>query len=277
MNWYFIRICFSLILVFTYLYAEETDIRKLIDEMPKMDREDLEFVFSELVRDHFAYTLFGDKPISLSGHFVVIPWENVIEHVSPSDAIFWKKWKTWEKYQHQFKFKNYLMIKENRKSKLYKITTIYLINKNEFIRTIKRHSLLFESVLGHKIIPEQMLNDIEYRKISFSETIQNNEMLLGILLGYGKHNSSLYSKKERDYFNSPLLSMTALEHSTIKLEACGDYGFYPFLINSVYFSGDLSHPETKFLQKKYRQQRSKISGIYNYGDFLEITLSKLIS
>lgn len=71
------------------------------------------------------------------------------------------------------------------------------------------------------------------------------------------------------------LSESSLRNSSIKLKGCGDYNYYPLTIGSIYFVGDITHPETKALQNKYRELRGKISEIYNNGDFLEITLSKL--
>jgi hypothetical protein len=266
---------FVIFFIFISYSLQGTNVSTILQEIPDKDRQEICSLFSFLVKeDHFAYTLFGDKAVSISGHFTLTPWENTLERIQ-SDAIFWKKWQTWEKYKNLFTFKNYLVLNENHPSKNLQVSHIIIINKKAFLKTVYQHLPLFESILGHKIVPEQLLSNIESGKASFRNSISNNEMLWGILLGYGKHNAILYNRRERDYFNNAVLSSPALEYSTIKLKGCGDYGYYPFLIGSVYFVGDLDHAETVALRQKYRKLRGEISAIYAKGDFLEITLSKL--
>ncbi|WP_154017895.1 hypothetical protein [Candidatus Protochlamydia phocaeensis] len=46
-----------------------------------------------------------------------------------------------------------------------------------------------------------------------------------------------------------------MQKSSIKLEPCGDYHYSPLTMGSVYFVGDLNHPETIELTQKYQHQR----------------------
>lgn len=257
-----------LFIVFTSL--EGTNIRKFLYEISSEDRSALCSLFSSLIEDHFAYTLFGDKPVSLSAHFVLTPWENTIEKVS-SDGLFWKKWQIFQSYRNRLPLKNFILIQEPSKTKNWQISNVILINKRAFIEIVKSHLKIFEGVLGKKINPQKMLKSIEDGKISLVDSINNNQMLWGILLGYGSHNAALYNKQDREYLN--LGDFT--KYSQINLEPIGDYHYSPLRIGSVYFAGDLEHPQTKALQQKYQKLRGKISAIYAKGDFLEITLSKL--
>ncbi len=43
-----------------------------------------------------------------------------------------------------------------------------------------------------------------------------------------------------------------------------------------YFATDLEHEQTIILQKKYQKQRQFISQHYKNGDFLELTLLRLM-
>lgn len=267
---------FFLFFFIVAMSLEGTNCKKILEEIPPEDRSTLSSFFTSLIDDQFAYTLFGDKPVSLAARFMLTPWENTIEGIQCSGA-FWKKWKVWEQYKHLFHLKNFLIIKEPSKSKNFKILNILIINKIEFVNIIKRYLALFESVLERKIIPEEMLKDIESNKLSFIDSINDNQMLWGILLGYGKHNAILYNQRERNYLDCLSLSDQAMKHSLIKLETFGDYFYSPLVIGSVHFSADPEHPETKILEKKYRQLRGKISAIYAQGDFLEITLFQLTS
>lgn len=265
----------SFLLTFLFI-LRAIECASIADIIPE-DRESINHLFSLLIKEEqFGYTLFGDKPISLSGHFIITPWENIVEHINDQDGVFWKNWRIWEKYQHLFPLKNFILINEtSRKNK--NISHIILINKKEFIRIINQNHRLFEIILGCQISPQDMLKKIESREMTFIDSINDHQGLWGLLLGYGKHNSMLYNQRERSYFDCLALSDAALKHSSIKLESCGDYHYSPLIIGSVYFAGDTDDSETRTLQEKYRELRGKISKTYTRGDFLEITLSKLTS
>jgi hypothetical protein len=50
------------------------NIQACLANIPSQSREELNSLFSTILgRDQGAYTLFGDKPISLSGDFILTP------------------------------------------------------------------------------------------------------------------------------------------------------------------------------------------------------------
>ena len=138
------------------------------------------------------------------------------------------------------------------------------------------------------------MNQIEKEK-KFSPVIKDNQMLWGILLGYGVHNAKLYYKRDKleQFINSEILPKIPekkpiptknfssieeeYEYLNSKLQLFGEHIYSPLLVRTLHFVADLEHSETKTLKKKYRDLRGKISAIYAKGDFLEITLSKLTS
>ncbi len=239
-----------------------------LSRIPLEDRVRLESLFYKIFNeDHGAYALFGDKPVALSSYFKVTPWENIIELgiLRANDETFNRKWKTWEKYRHLFKIKDFILIKED--SKLIDINNIIIINKENFIKAVNNNLSLFERILGHSFNPKEVLKNIESRKTTFVDSIENNQVLWGILLGYGKHNAILYSRWKR-----PIRNKSSLQYKSI-----GDYFYTPLIMNSVYFNGSPQHPESLELMEKYRKQRGDISSIYSQGNLLEISLSKLVS
>ena len=122
---------------------------------------------------------------------------------------------------------------------------IYVINKKKFIETITNNISLFEAIFHKKIDPEKLLDEIANEKKPFLTSIHHNEMLFGLLLGYGEHNASLYNKSRRSQVARILFP------KKIKLD-CSDEKYHPMMIvNPVQFAADLDHPETKALQKKY--------------------------
>jgi hypothetical protein len=266
------RLILFLPLLFFSFYAKSCQLGLLLESIPKEDLAELDGLFSYFIKQNqFAYTLFGDKPISLSSQFSLTPWENIIEKINDKHTLFWKKWKIWKKYEHFFPSKNYLLTIEP--SKFPHVYDIILINKIEFIKTLEKHQKLFESVIGHPINPQQLLNEIEQKKISFSDSIKNNQMLGGILLGYGVHNSTLYNKRDRGYLNN----IGLMNHSKIILQPIEKNHYMPLIIGPVKFAADILHPETIALRKKYKKLRGKISSIYFQNNLLEVTLLKLMS
>jgi hypothetical protein len=168
-----------------------------------------------------------------------------------------------------FPSQHYLILKEKSWAKNFDIFSIIIINKYAFIKTIDKNLELFRSILNKKINSQQILKNIENGKIGFIETIKNNQILWGILLGYGKCNAFLYAKNDRPYLWSLSLINTPL------LKSCNEVIPGLSRIKSVCFVGDPAHPETIHLKNKYKKTRKKILSIYNTGHFFENTLKKL--
>lgn len=248
--------CFFLDLV------EAKSAQEVLSEISIDDQKELERLFHDFVQDdHFGYTLFGDKPVSFTGHFIVTPWENTLEGLSQA-GIFWKQWHIWEKHRAKFEIKKYLLIKEPA---LFRSAhAIFLINKKAFVECVNTHLNIFEKILGHKFSAHQTLIDIESGKTSFLNAINRNETLLGILLGYGLQNAILYNLDGR-----------VIDRS--KLEFFGDYDHNSLRrIDSVHFVVDPHSEETKALQRKYEHLRNNLSEIYANGNFFKTSLLKLI-
>ncbi len=255
--------CLTLILLCLLLKThliQAANVKQMIENIPLEDRKDIEGLFYNLINDQpFSYTLFGDKPVSIASYFRVTPWENFIE-LGQCDEIVLKKWKVWEKYKNQFPMKNFFMFKESSSN----FEEIIFINKKAFLKTLINHLDIFEKILGKKIDPKNFLAKIGQGKVSFYDSIQSNEILLGIFFGYGKYNPILFSQRNKILKISCLYAFD----NNSSLQRIG---------SSIHFMADLNHPETKALQRKYQKLRGKISAIYAKGNFLEITLSELSS
>jgi hypothetical protein len=269
------------------------DIKYILSTMPTEDKEALTRLFYWMMRnDNLSYTLFGNKPISLSGDFDVNSSEN-LKIEGRCSRRFWNYWQIWEKYEKNFQIQNYLLIKE-KSITVSNVTNVVFINKKAFINIFNKHAKIFNKILNKHLTSDSLLKEIEDNR-KFAPIIKNNEILWGILLGYGVHNAKLYDKKYKlerfIYFDelpkiplkkpSPSKSFSSIEEELdfieLKTEPFGEYGYSPIIQNAVHFMVNPEHPETKALEKKYQKLRSKISAIYAQGDFLEITLSKLTS
>jgi hypothetical protein len=282
-----IRLLILIFLFFVTHLGYGQDIQDILSTIPEDDKKIIRSLFHNLISEHFAYTLFADKPVSLSGGFTITPMNNILCGLR-CGGRFWNEWLIWNKYKHKFKLTNYILIDEP--SEVIKNNSlVILINKNAFIKAVWKHKELFDKILGRHTQAEKLLEDIESKRISFQRAIKNSQLLWGILLGYGEHNAKLYAERDgyldlKDLKKRTIVPLSIEELNEVDekikslsqlLQPFGEDRFLPLISDAVFFVADPEHPETKALEKKYRKLRGKISAIYSKGDFLEITLSKL--
>ncbi|CDZ81091.1 hypothetical protein BN1013_01619 [Candidatus Rubidus massiliensis] len=111
-----------------------------------------------------------------------------------------------------------------------------------------------------KTIFEKMFG-IREKKIS--QSINNNQALLGLCLGYGKHNSLLFTIKDF------ILIEDAFRRLYIPKRLRR--------ISSLGFRADLDSDETKLLIKNYKKCQENLSAIYANGNFFEVSLKQLLA
>lgn len=281
---------FALLALCHFHLFSNQNVREFLNAIPKSDREGLENLFKSLFnRENFCYTLFGDKPMSLTQYLTTSFDRDGIP--SNKGLRFQKRWELWKKYAHVFPMKHYLLVESPID---YEGTRqIFFVNKRLFIDKVDEHLDLFQEALGQEIEGTILLEKIEQepKLLSFFD---HSPLLLGVLLGYGKHNAWLFAKRDK---LSPFVYRKELPKIPVKIPSpsegfpslqeefnsyfsiltlFGDPGYSPLVIHSVHFAADHQHPETMILREKYRRMRGEISAIYASGNFLEITLSKLV-
>lgn len=282
------KILFFLLLLFHFYLVGNQRIQEILEAMPKNEKKDLEKLFQDLFnRESFGYTLFGDKPMSLTDYSTTLFDSDGIP--SKSGLRFQKRWKVWKKHAQNFPMTRYLFIERSQESGS---KGIYFINKKFFIDKVNEHLDLFQEALRENTTGALLLKKLEDNH-QFLSFFNDHQMLLGILLGYGKHNARLFAERHR---LSPFVYKKEFPKIPVKIPSSskgfssledefnsyfsvltffGDRGYSPLIIHSVHFVADHKHPETIALKEKYRKLRGEISAIYANGDFLEITLSEL--
>lgn len=274
--------------------ARAQDITNIFSGLSAYDKQELNDLFHVLMDDdQFIYTLFGDKPVSLSGDYVITPYEFLLSGIS-SSQIFWKKWAVWKRNQERFCISRYFFIEEpayNRGDNT--MFFIFFINKKSFIEAVNQNIQAFRDVLESDITAVQLLEKME-NEHAFMNLLKDNEMLLGILLGYGEHNAKLYARRTtlRKFITgktSPTLpterplpskGFASIEEEekflNEQLRPFAPCDCEPGSIAPVQFAADLNHKETQFLQKKYSNLRDRVSLLYAKNkNFLEIILKQL--
>jgi hypothetical protein len=288
------RIIFIFILLLPCgLFAQNID--DILGKLSTSDRQSLEELFHILIdEDQFGYTLFGDKPVSLSGDFTVTPYEVTLSGI-PSGGLFWKKWDIWKNIQKDLCITKYFFIKEpafNRPDGM--MSFLFLINKKAFLETVNQHIQTFRSILGQDVTSVKLLEKME-KEQAFMKPLKNSELLLGILLGYGKNNAQLYDRRMqlRKFITSksmpilpekkpqPSQGFSSIEEEVNFLNqqlrpfSSLDNGV-PWMISPVQFAANPDYKETKLLKRKYACRRNEISRLYaESNDFLELIVLQL--
>jgi hypothetical protein len=262
-----------------------------ISDTEKLDIKELfDFLFKHQV---FAYTLYGDKPMSFSEPLDDISKTNISEYISLKDycqetlenfveskKAFKKRWDTWHRYRDKFQLKNYLLLEK----KIANQSRIFLINVAAFEGIVNKNIKLFRKIVGANISAEVLLEQFKDEETDVWDILKHHTGLIGILLGFGRHNAMLFQKREKlyDLLENPLTNSESIEK---KLNQIGNrLSFFhehdPQIIasiNRVMFMADSNHPETIKLKKKYDKLNQKINEIYSRDDWFEQTLSQLVS
>lgn len=271
-------------------------VSKALSKLSQEEREALEAFFFELHFSGASYVLFGSKPMSIClftdpNYSKRPPLTNVIEL---STCFHLQNIKTnrglevWEKYKHLFPSSKFAIIETRDENYI----TISIIQKQNFLKIVEDNIDIFREYLGVDITANAVLEQC----LTSFDVIQNHHVLLGIVLGYGRHNAQLFSRKvqieeERESSISSPLKIQILptegfssleeeyQHITDRLMPIQQEDLWEWthpILPLPGFIADLRDPETQQLRQQYREQHKQIIDIYKRGDFLEITLKALM-
>ncbi len=252
----------------SHLYAENfTPTQQELNHIPAHEQFILERFFQILVAsDGLGYTLFGSKPICLSAYFESVPLGNRLSGLN-SDPIR-KGWETWQKYEKHFPHPRYLIFSERVNIHDTVIHTIYFLDKAKTIAAIKQHQALFQKELNLNIDAQHIISNMEQNRSM--AILNNHEGLLGILLGYGEESAMKYHKRNLIWkIGLPLYD---------ELQPTPDLlpYFIPPSIQPIQFVGNPQSPEVISIQKQNHREQEQLLDIYSQGNFLEITLARLM-
>jgi hypothetical protein len=272
-----------------------SDALTVFSSIPNKDQLKIKELFNELFKyEEFAYSLFGDKPMSFSDsllneysanqllEFLSLKdyCQDALENFVEPSEIFKKRWETWKRYRNQFKLKKYLLLDKKRGDQV----RIFLINIEAFKQVVNQNINLFKKNINPSISAESLLTQFEYENTDVFDILHHNEGLLGILLGFGKHNAMLFQQRE-ELERKKKFGVYKLENIQNKLNLANTRlkplrKHDPYIIasiNRVCFVADPEHYETIKLRHKYDNLNRKINEIYSRDDWFEQTLIQLTS
>lgn len=282
-------------------FHSRSNVSKILSTLPKDDKEELEWLFRYLNFDAAtSYVLFGNKPMGFALFYEIEPhfskildpydFEDSFTRLSQLNVRINRGWNSWKKHRHLFPSTNFLLI-ENRNSKCIRI---FMINKREFIKKVEENIDIFREFLGNHITPDAILNDCITSNNVIDSTLKNNDYLLGILLGFGRHNAELFFRRKQIKNEKHLKEISLTQEtltpsrgfSTLEEEynhinkiltsfaETNNFDFNPLFMFLPGFVADHGHAETQQLKSEYTRQYKKILKTYRNGDFLETTLKQ---
>ena len=260
-----------LVLVLFHFTLSGSEIEDALKALTISERFYLNNFFRACVRtDHFGYTIFSDKPVSLSGYFIRCRSD---ELASPyRNKLIARGWNVWKKHEHLFPHKNFIFCEEvevfhdKDLDFTFKICHIYLINKEAFLNLLINYSSTFVKYLGDGFSPENFLAKVENTK-TVTPHLNHSEALKGLVLGYGLEASLLFEEFQKDSFPpEPVSTQVIVSHQPSNCK-----------IEPVVFIGNTESSETQRIKEHYSEPIEKIWCVYKEKNFLLIVLNALCS
>jgi len=176
--------------------SKERTIEQKLSSIPLEDQEKLEHLFHYMFTgDYFGAVLFGNKPMTFQ-EFHEDPWKlNSAFSIFPHLYYYLEQgWNTWLKYETLFPSEDYLFAKIPAKTGY---EFIILINREAFAKMFEKNQDLFVQALGDKITADAIILEYQKGEKTFSEVLNEDEGLVGLVLGYGREATLLTIRKER--------------------------------------------------------------------------------
>lgn len=149
-----------------------------------------------MFREHFAYTAFGAKAMSLTCFWDRQPAENIFSSIIPY-KLNRDAYECWEKIKHKYQSRGYIFKESKRYVKDIPVHQLFFINKRKFIKVVNANLSTFRRVLGQNCTAKSLLLDIENSDKDVLQCLGQHEGLLGILLGYGKKNALAFHRRDQ--------------------------------------------------------------------------------
>lgn len=293
-----IRFAFFLLLISLYLGASEQNnstfqFLDYFQSIPIEEQKEIKLLFKDLFFEQaFAYSLFGDKPMSLSrGTLNVYSSDEIVRllaidgycqsvlepYCDPSNCLQ-KRWIIWKKHQPKFKMKNFHLLKKSVGGQI----RLIFINELSFKTIIDQNINLFRQVINGELSSDTLLEEMKNEDLDMLHLLHNHEGLLGILLGFGRDNSLTFQKREElldslgKNLKKPELIQEEIKYLDENLQPFHEHDAYIITsINRVMFLTDPKHPETIQLKRKYDQLERKIKKIFSKNNWFERLLLQL--
>lgn len=231
-----------------------------------------------MLRNFFETTIKMDQ----LGHvlfFSTKPACFFIVNTANEEDVLTKAWRTWKFKEHLFQHPNFILYEETCDKKSY----IYFINKQTLLSKFSFQEELLKQLFGESFSIKDFIAQLE--KNTLNTLISKNQVLLGLLLGYGIESSLDYPGYLAPDPYVPGKELTRVicvaDEKITTLQVGEEVTICKFNskvpIHPVSFIGNASSEEVKNLKKIYSQELEKIELIYQCKNLLQLCLQRLCS
>ncbi len=233
----------------------------ILQALPEKDLKTLDSFFQILCREYdFAYTLFGNKPMSMACYSSSLG-STAIYH--PAEYLNLEKgWELWENYKTLFPSKQFVFKKCTDN-----ISAIFLLNKQLVLDHILQNQKKFEEILKRKIEPQEFLQQLCHSEHGIMELLAESSELLGILLGYGKTNAMLFERRAKICMHLNAQMMPPFS------SGCEIENLQPSSLNFVKLYRNTKPPKDLSISSsasKYNSLAEELNDITSHSEFFEL-------
>ncbi len=110
------------------------------------------------------------------------------------DVLALRGWRAFRKHEHLFPHPHFIFSEDIFEcGNDFKILHIYVINKESLIKCLCENDLFFKKMLGYEFSPRSFIKKLE-EGISLPSLLNNDEELMGVLLGFGQESAHAYKE-----------------------------------------------------------------------------------
>jgi len=251
-----------------------------------------EFFHDLLFESPGAYVLYGTKPMSLSCIKKAYTEEEQAQMKVMYDALseqektkyivreddeydFYANFHKWEQIKQRFSITQYLFGTFPARFNPDGSDLLFFVNIEMAIRTLLKYYEDFRRILGFDFDPLQVVFEIENRESKFWNRVIHDDVLLGILLGFGRDNAWFFKwrmelKEEPNKVGDFLKTLPVHSSNTHRV-------LYPnpeeFML-PIFMTYGL-HPTDQQLIEQYKKEREQIKVLYKGRDEVDLALEWL--
>lgn len=155
----------------------------------------LQVFFDQAIKqDQAAHVLFYEnKPACLAGP--------ALKHRDKTfkDTLALRGWYAFKKNETLFTHPNFIFTANNVDfGKDCKVLHIYIINRKSLMLCLDNHLDLFKEILGPQFSSKEFITQLEEGQ-ALPSLLNHDEMLMGIVLGYGRESAAAFKEKRTQY------------------------------------------------------------------------------
>lgn len=284
------------------LWGATDSVKEFTQQLSKGQKSLLNEFLLTVTESSAGYVMYGERPMSIETYD--LSCLNLLANPNQQIVALMKGKELWEDLNLSNE-KDYFLSVFEKDSKCH----VVCINRKAFIQNVKENITLFRYVLGPALTAENLLSELVAAKSHVYEVLDNNQVLLEILQGYGKQNALVHARvaivsdpqKFGAFDEFPLVSKKMFRSwagSSEKYQRQPSFGFStiaaeeltlrsltvdsdklkPFIGCEIpHFSCEPDSEETKSLLSSYEQNRAKILKATGSKTFLEDSLRKFFA